>query len=437
VRGLILYGPPASGKDTVTAALDGLAGRYRLIPKLKVGSGNTRGYRMVTYAQLTRLRRQGRVVQENMRYGNIYAVDRSMVNDARIDGDAPVLHTGRLDDLRTIERSLPGPWTVVVLWCGRRTAERRSIARGDTDTVDRLKVWDETLSELPGLASDEVSLWIDTDAASPDTAAAMIDQVIGSGRRRGDALRDLSSDPPVEDGPGLIVPVVTPSSPGRGLDARAVVSYARRFAVWHPSAVPLVAGSYGRGAELDPADRRTLVRLWTEALGPRSLAVAAYDAAEVDRMVEDGRWPVFVPPAGSSVRSLRQHLGGLLPEVWIYSHPNRYVVDPGDAVRLGPRGLKLAKCRLDRLAEVRAAVGPDADLWHATARDPAGSRAHGATSLVAACLADLPLPSPAPRSPNEIGWVATRALRRLDLLGGHDHRVAALEESVRKQLASG
>ncbi|MGV9303830.1 hypothetical protein ACWDLG_10705 [Nonomuraea sp. NPDC003727] len=45
LQGIVLYGPPASGKDTVTAALRRLDPRFVLLPKLKVGTRTSRRVR--------------------------------------------------------------------------------------------------------------------------------------------------------------------------------------------------------------------------------------------------------------------------------------------------------------------------------------------------------------------------------------------------------
>ncbi|TQS03808.1 guanylate kinase, partial [Microbispora hainanensis] len=42
--GVVLYGPPASGKNTITAAMHRHDPRFRLLPKLKVGAGRADGY---------------------------------------------------------------------------------------------------------------------------------------------------------------------------------------------------------------------------------------------------------------------------------------------------------------------------------------------------------------------------------------------------------
>ncbi|MEV3922592.1 hypothetical protein [Actinomadura coerulea] len=58
-QGVILYGPPTSGKDTTTAALTRQDERYVLLRKLKYGTGRSSGYRQVTRAELDDLRRTG------------------------------------------------------------------------------------------------------------------------------------------------------------------------------------------------------------------------------------------------------------------------------------------------------------------------------------------------------------------------------------------
>ena len=75
-QGVILYGPPASGKDTVTAALTELNPRYAQFARLKVGAGKSAGYRMGTAEQLRELEAAGDVVYANTRYGNTYVIDR-------------------------------------------------------------------------------------------------------------------------------------------------------------------------------------------------------------------------------------------------------------------------------------------------------------------------------------------------------------------------
>ncbi|MGW7343137.1 phosphotransferase-like protein [Streptomyces sp. NPDC054854] len=176
-QGVILYGPPAAGKDTVTAALTDLNCKYAQFARLKVGTGKAVGYRMGTAEQLHELEAVGDVVYANARYGNTYAIDRPGV-DAAFAAGVPVVHLGQVDGIRALVDGYPADWSVVLLWCPREVTEQRSAGRGDSDTSARLVAWDATREDLdahPGTAWD---LTVDTTASAPQDAARLIDQLL-------------------------------------------------------------------------------------------------------------------------------------------------------------------------------------------------------------------------------------------------------------------
>ncbi|MFF2352459.1 guanylate kinase [Kitasatospora sp. NPDC058115] len=178
-RGLILYGPPAAGKDTVTRALQDISPEYRLFSRLKVGSGKSVGYRMGTAEQLAELRTDGDVVYENSRYGNVYAIDRPGLGEAFEDG-IPVVHLGQIDGIDALVKGYPAAWSTVLLWCTREETAVRSAGRGDADTGARLAAWDATRADVDAHPGQRWDLTVDTGSTGPAEAARLIDELVST-----------------------------------------------------------------------------------------------------------------------------------------------------------------------------------------------------------------------------------------------------------------
>ncbi|MET8278748.1 kinase [Micromonospora sp. NPDC005174] len=172
MQGVILYGAPASGKDTVTAALHQLHSQYQQFRRLKVGRGRTAGYRMSTDAELATLRASGGVVWENRRYGSVYVIDAPGLRQ-QFHRQIPVVHVGQVNAVDAVRQAFPDVrWIVVALTCPRDVAERRIVERQTGDSAERLRVWDETETVAT------VDLTIDTSRSSPDVAARLVDQAV-------------------------------------------------------------------------------------------------------------------------------------------------------------------------------------------------------------------------------------------------------------------
>lgn len=172
MRGVILYGPPASGKSTITAVLEE-SGEFALFKRLKVGQGNTTGYRMTTPEHLDQLRSTGEILWENHRYGATYAVDRHALDQALAASLIPILHLGQPEGIEAIADAYPAHmWLVVELWADLIDTEIRLQQRGTIDVAVRLDVWSQT----PPLAAPD--LWIDTTQEDPHTAAARIQALV-------------------------------------------------------------------------------------------------------------------------------------------------------------------------------------------------------------------------------------------------------------------
>ena len=165
---VILYGPPASGKDTITTALTSLDPRFQLFPRLKAGSGKTATYRMTTEHELDAMRKRGEVAWENHRYSATYAVDIPELR-ARLAVGVPVLHLGQVAAIDAVRRAIPdATWLTVALVTPRAGAAERLAARSPCDLEERLAAWDAT----EHLAAPD--LVIDTGTRSPTEAASMI-----------------------------------------------------------------------------------------------------------------------------------------------------------------------------------------------------------------------------------------------------------------------
>jgi guanylate kinase len=171
---VILYGPPASGKNTITDQLVQLDCRYALFERLKLGGGNTDGYRVAASAGITGLRASHDVLFENQRYGNIYLIDRPHLASMLSAGQIPVLHLGQVAGVRAVVQ-FPARWITVLLWCSRDTSAARAKARGSTDVAARLRAWDETAADLEEATGIDFALRVDTDAVAAEAAAREID----------------------------------------------------------------------------------------------------------------------------------------------------------------------------------------------------------------------------------------------------------------------
>lgn len=177
-QGILLYGPPAAGKDTITAALTELDARYVPFARLKVGGGKSEGYRMGTAEQLAELEARGDVIYRNERYGNIYVVDRPGLDQAMEGGRTPVVHLGQMVGIEQVTAFFPAHWVRVLLWCSKETTAQRSPQRGDTDTAARLAAWDATQADLAAHPRAQWELRVDTDTTAPRQAAQRINDIV-------------------------------------------------------------------------------------------------------------------------------------------------------------------------------------------------------------------------------------------------------------------
>lgn len=192
---IILLGPPASGKDTITRALNDLHPRYELFRKLKAGGGRYDGYRTASEEEMRQLSGSSRLLNTIVRYGNRYAVDQDELCRMLAEGLIPVIHVGRLRDLNELQlRLLQIAETLpVLLWASRSVVEHRLRHRHDAQFSARMNAWGALRREL--VRSPLIVrrlLAINTAFCEPEEAAERIDHARNFGGEYGSAGKILS-----------------------------------------------------------------------------------------------------------------------------------------------------------------------------------------------------------------------------------------------------
>lgn len=176
--GLILYGPPASGKDTVTKELISADKQYTHFRRLKVGTGRTVGYRTTAIPELMDMRQRGDLLYENERYSSTYAVDRGELDSITQQGKIPIVHLGQVSGIIAVTSGYPIRWVTVGLWCNRDQAERRLIERRDSDIHERLIAWDVTQEDLRSADFELFTLTLNTSVIAATDAAKIVDSCV-------------------------------------------------------------------------------------------------------------------------------------------------------------------------------------------------------------------------------------------------------------------
>ncbi len=177
--GIILYGPPASGKDTITTALIEQDPQLVQFARLKIGEGRSQGYRMGTIEQLHELEAGGDVIYRNDRYNSVYLVDRPGLDAVFAASQIPIVHLGQIAGINALATGYPAAWIIIQLACPREVTEQRSILRGDTDTLARLAAWDATAADLQASPDVEWSLYLRTDQQPAVESAQAIIKALG------------------------------------------------------------------------------------------------------------------------------------------------------------------------------------------------------------------------------------------------------------------
>ncbi|MET7770173.1 hypothetical protein [Nocardia sp. NPDC005366] len=366
---IVIYGPPAAGKDTITAALGELDTDFRHYERIKIGSGRTTGYRMASLGDLQRLVTAGEVIYANTRYGATYVIDRPELTAITAANKIPVLHVGQPEAIDALLDAIPTiRWVIVDLWCPRDVAAARIAARDTGDTGDRLAVWDAT----PQLSVADVR--IDTAAVDPTSAAR---QIV-------DAVQAAKST--------IVVPTMHLVHANGALNMAATRAHAKAAAAgW--TDIFLVNGSTTAGDELSSVERVAVLDIWLEAVDASRLIACAWCADDLTNAADRHVTPMAILNVDSR-HTAERFLEDLPEQTTIYSHPMfGYTFDAQLAAwarnvgRL-PKGGKLAKIQLAEITEINH-VAPEFVTWDGSSRQIRESVGAGAAGVVATPLAAM------------------------------------------------
>ncbi len=171
--GVILYGPPGAGMNTVTAALCMQGTQYAHFRRLKVTIHPEAEYRCTTVGRLNALEGAGLLLYRTSRHGAEYAIDSPELTALCSSGRIPVVRVGQVAGLFALD-AYPLHWVRVLLWCPREIIAARFLRQGDSDVPGRLEAWAQTREDLVRSPAAIWTLALGTDHTSPSQAAARI-----------------------------------------------------------------------------------------------------------------------------------------------------------------------------------------------------------------------------------------------------------------------
>lgn len=122
---VILCGPPASGKDTITTALKGL-GDYEKVRLHRTGPRPKEGYIHVDDEQFEILKRENHFIEHHTTYGRQYGVSIGELLITSIKHKYSVIHLGSPKQALEIKKNLPQDIVkIIYLWNTRTELQER------------------------------------------------------------------------------------------------------------------------------------------------------------------------------------------------------------------------------------------------------------------------------------------------------------------------
>ncbi|MGQ0843574.1 MAG: hypothetical protein ACT4QF_05525 [Sporichthyaceae bacterium] len=185
------------------------------------------------------------------------------------------------------------------------------------------------------------------------------------------------------------------------IDVATTTSYAQRAADSWLSTF-LLNGTTAEGASFTVAERARVLDLWLGVAAPERLLACCWEPADVLNATLREVRPLVVMRGLASPDEALTLFARLPAGAYVYSHPGyTATVLDADLIALArdkgvlPEGAKITKIPVGAIPALRAAAGPDLDLWDGSSRRIAASLAEGASGVMSAPLTVLPTPFPA------------------------------------------
>lgn len=377
---LVLFGTPASGKDTISKELE-ILGTYEMLRKAKFGSGRSVGYRMLGQEPDPR-----QVISSVSRYGNKYYVLESELQEVIERNRIPIVCTTsvtEVTDVRVWADKHGFNLVLVGLVTSFSTFKNRSNQRGDVDTQSRADSWLLGYEAIRTIESQFDALF-NTEKYIPRETANQINQ--------GSKTKDEIPAHPV------VVPV--PSLVDFGEVWNGPQSSTRNSSLarkWRETPFSfLIAGSTGRGELMPYKEKVSLFNIWSEQVKPMYLYIGASSHEEAARLktnldIEPNR--ILVLPNGKTnlleeYAEQARKFPGFLAYVKLQMWKNLENISKllnSDVIS----GIKLVTTDISELTVARDLL-PSVKLLHGTGRNILSSLMLGADGVVATNLNRMP-----------------------------------------------
>ncbi len=180
---VLLYGPPASGKDTITQLLQNRNNIFFHFKKHKVYPGdqqiqtkNQLSYFHISMNRFLNMIANGEFLQFHWRYKSFYGVSKVLMDDSLSNGKIPIVHVGKIYDLLELTDVLEAKLIIILVWETLDVISKRLKFRhkGDNDEISfRLNHYLNEIESLSKLNLEEIFDFVIKNSSADNTIAVV------------------------------------------------------------------------------------------------------------------------------------------------------------------------------------------------------------------------------------------------------------------------